>query len=229
MQLISTPFYNCSRCSFFLHERCAKLATRIERHPLHEHPLTLLPGEDVFYCDACNHLRHGFVYICEKCPNYSLDIQCCSIPEKFEHEGHQHILYLAISSKEKCYACDSKHESLGVFVCIECEFALGFECAILPLVAQHEYDTHLLKLTRSTEDCFNEYYCLICEEERKPNHWFYYCGQCDFSAHSQCELGKYPYIKFGRALPNIDHEHPITFVQKTKYSESLHVVSVRRI
>ncbi|XP_059462643.1 uncharacterized protein LOC132191567 [Corylus avellana] len=218
MQLISVPFYSCLSCNFFLHERCAKLATKIERHPLHEHPLTLLPYEDVFYCDACNHLRHGFVYICNECPNYSLDIQCFSIPEIFNHEGHQHLLYLAISSEEKCYACDSEYRSPCVFVCTECEFALGFECATLPLVARHEYDTHLLKLTSTAEDCFKEYYCLICEGKREPNHWFYYCTVCDFPAHPECVLGKYPYIKFGRALLNTDHKHPIAFVRKTEHS-----------
>jgi hypothetical protein len=47
MQLISAPFYGCPRCNFFLHDRCDKLATKIERHPLHdEHPHTLLPYED---------------------------------------------------------------------------------------------------------------------------------------------------------------------------------------
>ena len=41
---------------------------------------------------------------------------------------------------------------------------------------------------------------------------------CDFPAHRQCVLGKYPYIKFGRTYEDKNHQHPITFVRKTESS-----------
>jgi hypothetical protein len=105
-----------------------------------------------------------------------------------------------------------------IFVCYPCNFTLCFRCATLPLLASHKYDEHPLKLTYTIEDKFREYYCLICEEKRDQDHWFYYCEKCDFSAHPQCALGKYPYIKFGKTYKDEHHEHPFTFVRKTKYS-----------
>ncbi|XP_040994353.1 uncharacterized protein LOC121240897 [Juglans microcarpa x Juglans regia] len=148
-QLILDSFYKCEQCKFFLHESCAKLPKK-KRHLLHQHPLTLNSrGDCMFYCSACKHPHRGFSYKCDEC-YYNLDIQCISLPETFKHEGHQHSLFLAISSMEKCKACDSSSNSYGaffepVFVCTECDFVLGFECASLPHEAR--YDTHLLKLT----------------------------------------------------------------------------------
>lgn len=63
-----------------------------------------------------------------------------------------------------------------------------------------------------------EYYCVICEEERDPTNWFYYCANCNFAAQPHCILGNYPYINFGIAYAYENHQHPITFVEKTKFS-----------
>jgi len=68
-----------------------------------------------------------------------------------------------------------------------CNFALGLECATLPLVARHRYDDHLLRLTCSVEAPWEEYYWLICEKDRDPKNWFYYCTKCDFPTHLQCD------------------------------------------
>ncbi|XP_059446467.1 uncharacterized protein LOC132178015 [Corylus avellana] len=225
MKLISTPFYSCTQCNFFLHIRCAQLPKR-KRYQHHDHPLTLnsqgpLIG-GLFRCHACDNVRHGFTYTCDMCRcELYLDVHCCSIPETLKHEGHQHSLFLAINSNQRCHVCNcSSSEKPGIFICIECDFALGFECATLPLVARQEhYDDHLLKLTYIAEKHCGEYYCLICEKERYPNHWFYYCAICDFSAHSECVLGKYPYVKFGSTfMVKNDHQHPLTFVPKTESS-----------
>ncbi|XP_040992829.1 uncharacterized protein LOC121239619 [Juglans microcarpa x Juglans regia] len=231
MQLISgSIFYTCATCSgkcnIFIHDTCGNLP-RKKRHLLHRHPLTLYSFANkyihggTFICRACKHLRHGYRYRCDEC-YYDLDIQCSSIPNIIKHEGHQHSLRLARRPfDEKCNGCDSAKNTIGKFVCIEskCNFALGFECAILPVVVKYdEYDRHLLKLTYSVEDDSGEYYCFICEKERNPKQWFYYCRECDFAAHTHCILGKYPYIKCGFTFVDTCHQHPLTFVRKTQFS-----------
>jgi len=201
--IIFVPFYGCVQCNYFLHNRCAKvLPPTIKRGLFHRHRLTLISKKDpdsnayrrLFYCDACGNLRHGFTYKCEECGNWNYDVQCCLIPEILKHEGHQHLIFLALRpSYETCNGCGEKH--LG-FVCTDCDkFALCIRCATLPLVARHQHDIHLLKLSYTREDDSGEYYCLICEKERNhPDHWFYYCVKCDFSAHRQCVLGENQYI-----------------------------------
>jgi hypothetical protein len=242
--IIATPFYGCAQCNFFLHYRCAKLPLTIKRGLFHEHPLTLL-SQDVnkcellwsktygrlscnsyglFWCESCGRNHQGFVYRCDECAeseriHYKLDVQCCLIPEILGHKGHEHSLYLVIrSASEICNGCGIE----GVnFRCTHCvEFTLCFRCATLPLVARYEYHTHLLKLSYTREDDSDkEYYCLICEEERDhPDHWFYSCVKCKFTAHFRCVLGENPCINYGRTFIDKDHEHPLTIVQKTKHS-----------
>jgi hypothetical protein len=191
--IISAPFYSCVQCQFFFHIRCAELPTTIEQHRLaHYCTLTLLRRahtmSGVFFCSVCFRQRRGFAYSISHELLWFLDIQCSSIPETLEHEGHQHLFCLALDPQNrKCKACTRDNEKY-VFVCTSCDFILGIRCANLPLVAKHKYDTHLLKLTYAIENDSGEYYCLICEEERDKEHWFYYCKECKFPVHPECVL-----------------------------------------
>jgi hypothetical protein len=232
MQSISAPFYSCEQCHYFLHSTCARLPLK-KRHPIHRHKLTLSATGDftggLSSCNACRRLSHGFAYVCHhlNC-GYNMDIRCCSIPKIFKHEGHRHPLSFAKSSAEMCNACDSSERRLGtnganyygaVFVCNECVFAMDFECATLPLKVKCEYDPHHLSLTYTVENDSEEYYCLICEEERNTNHWFYYCVECNFAAHPRCAIGPYPYIKYETNFTQEDgHQHPFNFSWRTKNS-----------
>jgi hypothetical protein len=222
MQLIiSAPFYSCQKCNYFLHSACARLPLK-KRHPKHPHLLTLstMGGYigGLLLCRACGRRSHGFAYKCHEC-SYGIDIRCSMIPKTFRHEAHQHSLFHAVTSDEKCNACDrSVNYSSGIFVCTKCNFALGFECATLPLKAKYEYDPHPLSLTCVAQNDSEEYYCLICEEERNPNHWFYCCVECNFAAHPQCVVGRHPYIKYGRDFTWGNHQHPLNFVRRTKDS-----------
>jgi hypothetical protein len=221
--IISNPFYGCAQCNFFLHYRCTKLPASIKRELFHRHPLTLhsrdVSASGLFWCDACKRTHNGFVYRCDECKVCKFGVQCCLIPEIVEHEGHQHSLsMLGIESFEICNGCGEKSVN---FKCTHCnEFTLCFRCVTLPLVARYEYHTHLLKLSYTREDDTDEeYYCLICEEERdNPDHWFYSCVKCKFSVHSRCVLGENPCINYGRTFTDEDHKHPLTIVQKTKDS-----------
>ncbi|MBA0577810.1 hypothetical protein Golob_006948, partial [Gossypium lobatum] len=54
-------------------------------------------------------------------------------------------------------------------------------------------------------------------KERDPKNWFYYCETCDTSAHVDCVLGEYPFIKLGSIYNEGEHPHPLTFVKKFLY------------
>ena len=79
VRVILPPFYSCVKCSFFLHEFCANLPKK-KRHPLHQHPLSLLPMKPSkdFRCYACHRRCNGFTYWCETC-RFRLDVQCSMI------------------------------------------------------------------------------------------------------------------------------------------------------
>ncbi|XP_030958351.1 uncharacterized protein LOC115980215, partial [Quercus lobata] len=197
VRAILPPFYSCVNCSFFLHESCAKLPQK-KKHPLHQHPLTLLPTSpyrsEIFWCDACWRECNGFNYGCETC-DFSLDVQCSLISDILTHPGHEHRLILSsIASKQNCSCCDSK--IYPIFRCTTCEFALDFRCATLPHTTRYGQHDHPFALCYTAEDDSNEYYCDICEEERDSKHWFYYCTDCSYPAHPNCILGEYPNYMF---------------------------------
>uniref|UniRef100_A0A7N2L4J2 DC1 domain-containing protein n=1 Tax=Quercus lobata TaxID=97700 RepID=A0A7N2L4J2_QUELO len=195
---IFPPFYSCVKCSFFLHDSCANLPKE-KRHPLHQHPLTLFPkppyGNKDFRCWTCERDGNGFNYSCVPC-RFTLDIPCSLISDILTHPGHEHRLILSsIESRQNCSCCDSNIYPL--FRCTTCAFALDFKCATLPYTARYGQHEHAFTLSYTAEDDSGEYYCDICEEERVPKHWFYYCIDCSYPAHPKCILGKYPNYKFG--------------------------------
>ncbi|KAL4637054.1 hypothetical protein ACB092_03G053000 [Castanea dentata] len=226
---ISPPFYSCVKCSFFLHESCANLPKK-KRHPLHQHPLTLFPKapyrEKDFWCDAqhpltlfpkapyrkkdfwcyaCKRDGNGFHYSCEPC-GFSLDIPCSLISDILTHPGHEHRLILSsIESEQNCSCCDSN--TYPIFRCTTCAFAMDFKCATLPHTTRYGQHEHAFTLSYTAEDDSGEYYCDICEEERVPKHWFYYCVDCSYPAHPKCILEKYPNYKFGGAYTFDYHPH----------------------
>ncbi|XP_059438984.1 uncharacterized protein LOC132171629 [Corylus avellana] len=214
---IYPPFYTCSPCRFFLHKSCVELS-RKKSHPLHGHPLILLPkapySGECFSCNACQRKCNGFVYHCDKC-QFDLDVQCSLMPDIFKHEGHEHQLILdSASNSEECSSCDSKGI---VFRCAHCVFSLNFKCATLPRTTKYRPHEQSFTLCYKGEDaCDGEYYCDICEEPRNLKYWFYYCGDLEFPAHPDCILGEKPLTKFGKTYMFDTHEHPLTFVDKSK-------------
>ncbi|PPD98366.1 hypothetical protein GOBAR_DD04615 [Gossypium barbadense] len=59
----------------------------------------------------------------------------------------------------------------------------------------------------------SQHYCDLCEKEREPNRWFYYCADCDNSLHLNCAVGDLPYVKLGSKMNNYSHKHPFTVVK----------------
>ena len=200
VQGISPPFYSCVNCSFFLHESCAKLPKK-KRHPLHQHLLTLFPkSPNTFWCDACWRECNGFKYSCQTCYNFKLDVSCSLISDSLTHHGHEHRLLLSsFHFKLKCSCCGfenySRYRIYPMFRCTTCEFALDFKCATQPQTARYKQHEHPFTLCYTAENDSGEYYCDICEVERNPKHWFYYCLNCEYPVHPKCILGNNPNIK----------------------------------
>ncbi|KAG6702130.1 hypothetical protein I3842_07G018900 [Carya illinoinensis] len=216
---IFTPYYACAQCRFFLHKSCVELKPRI-RHVLHEHSLLLLPwtthDSGCFGCDACGRDCNGFTYNCEEC-KFNLDVQCISLQYKFTHGSHEHQLIFSRSQDDrKCNNCDSKKI---LFWCENGEFALDYKCLTLPHSVWYEQHEHPFTLCYAPKDDSGEYYCDICEKERDPWCWFYYCADCLYPAHLECILGEFPNIKFGKTRTIDNHQHPLALAIVSKTSD----------
>ncbi|TYJ41969.1 hypothetical protein E1A91_A03G056500v1 [Gossypium mustelinum] len=221
MRPISTPFYSCEQCKFFLHKECAELS-RKKRHPFHKHALMLKKSNTSVYplCSSCRRLYHGFSYKCDdKGCAFECDIRCILLSDTLEHPSHEHSLFLVHNFSTSCNACRRENYYLSAIAyrCTKrCDFILDLHCATLPLTAWYKYDRHLLTLACSDDSDPSQHYCDLCEHERDPNDWFYYCAECDNTLHSKCALGDLPFLKIGSNLYEYffhNHPHPFTIVK----------------
>uniref|UniRef100_A0A2K1R6B9 Phorbol-ester/DAG-type domain-containing protein n=1 Tax=Populus trichocarpa TaxID=3694 RepID=A0A2K1R6B9_POPTR len=204
-------------------------------HFSHQHNLILIDKvDDDLKCEGC------MLPISTPFYRLSIDVRCFkSLKDSFKHGGHEHPLYLPADRKNilrcsniggswpppllaadgenipHCSGCCVSEESKVFFKCVVCDFKLGMKCATLPYKARHEYDDHPLFLTYINANDYQPS-CIICEKDRDPKLWFYRCEECDFDAHPECALGKYPYVKPGGVHTYPKHPHPIALVDKTE-------------
>ncbi|XVF65489.1 hypothetical protein PTKIN_Ptkin09bG0253600 [Pterospermum kingtungense] len=216
---ISTSFYYCSRCDFFLHKACAEFPKKkhLWFHPC-QNPL-ILKLYNFFVCRICGYLSNGFGYGCNECDG-DICFRCVIAlsPGALTCPGHEHPLFFYKRYIGQCSVCGA--DVRGALRCKDCNFGLCQICFSLPTTAQHKCDKHLLELTYHDDNSYSEcHYCDICEEPRDPNLWFYHCATCDTSAHINCVLERYPYIKLGELFifKKGDHPHPLAFVKKMCY------------
>ncbi|KAG8490311.1 hypothetical protein CXB51_016089 [Gossypium anomalum] len=210
MLSISTLFYYCLECPFFLHKTCAELR-KIKRHWFRQWNATL-DFEGCLDCDFCSQHCSGFFY---RIKGWQICIRCAKVADIIECEGHQHFLFYDFKCKEKCNGCGNKCR-YGAFRCGECRFALDFGCLTLPYSAFHKIDEHMLNLTY--HDDREQSYFDICEQERDPRLWYYSCSNCDTSAHTECVLGQFPFLKDGSKFSyyNHKHQHDLKFFRKAE-------------
>ncbi|MBA0681325.1 hypothetical protein Goari_023140 [Gossypium aridum] len=200
-------------------------ATKIE-HFLHIHNLMLSPvvGKNENGCDGCLLPISGPFYSCSFC-DFFLHKACAELPKMKNVWHHLCQKPLALISDRvfrdyngKCNACG--YTTRAAFRCKVCNFVLHLGCFSLPITVLHKCDEHILSLTDYDDNNYLEHhYCDICEESRDPNCWFYHCAKCDTSAHVDCVLGKYPFVKF-QIIRNVryhPHPHPLTIVKKMYY------------
>ncbi|OMO66519.1 Zinc finger, PHD-type [Corchorus capsularis] len=223
MRLISsTHFYNCKKCSFFLHKSCAELP-RVYGHPIHKHLLKLEKSEETFLCTACDRLHDGFMYTCdhEDCRYlrgrlcFKLDIQCSLLPDSLRHPSHEHRLFLSLDDhRGDCRGCPEKGISPAYRCTKRCDFAVDVRCLTLPETAKYKYDRHPLTLAYYDKSDPKQIYCDVWEEERDSSNWFYHCARCDNSLHQECALGQLPFIQIGSTCKLYRHKHGhFTFVE----------------
>ncbi|MFQ6655647.1 hypothetical protein Gotur_026114 [Gossypium turneri] len=122
-------------------------------------------------------------------------LRCAKVADIIECEGHQHFLFFYFKYREKCNGCGNMHW-LGAFRCGKCIFTLDFGCLTLPHSALHKIDEHKLKLTY--HDDKEQSYCDICEQYRDTSLWYYSCSIV--SAHPECVLGQFPFLKDGSIM-----------------------------
>ncbi|XVF82994.1 hypothetical protein PTKIN_Ptkin16aG0097200 [Pterospermum kingtungense] len=201
-------YYYCSQCDFILHKTCAELPRRKLLWFRHQ-SLTTLNLRQIFECWQCGRLCSGFFYKSDS-SWYKFCVRCATISHTLKYEGHQHPLFFDFKFRGKCDACGGTCGH-GAYICKACtDFALHFKCITLPRAIRHKSDEHIFNLAfHEQKDDSEQYYCDICEKKRDPNLWFYYCAICDNSAHPQCALGKYPFIKMkiGTIFPRWYHPH----------------------
>ncbi|KAE8654395.1 Pentatricopeptide repeat superfamily protein [Hibiscus syriacus] len=222
MRPIATHFYSCHQCKFFLHKDCAELP-RVKRHPFHKHVLTLTnsslsPVDGYSICYGCSRPYNGFSYRCyneEGKSHFNWDIRCISLSDTLEHPCHEHSLFLAHNFPTKCSGCHSEiSRDCIAYRCMKrCDFTLDIRCVALPLTTWYKYDRHPLTLTYSDDSSPSQHYCDLCENERNPDDWFYYCADCDNSLHSICTLGHPQFMKLGSEVKSARHPHPLTVVK----------------
>ncbi|OMO96988.1 Zinc finger, PHD-type [Corchorus olitorius] len=226
--LITTPFYHCLQCDFFLHKSCAELQRKKrvffaedQEGPFH------LTSYDIFLCSYCESLCSGFAYQCQKNSFVVSCIRCSEVSlMPYTSPGHKHPLFCyrpsGFSKRHgygPCNACGGTTDLGAIYRCKVCNFNLHYPCVFLPQVVRHRCDEYRLKLTYHEENDYSEYlYCDICEEKRDPNNWFYHCATCDTSAHLVCILKDLPFVKRGSRLFN-ERIHPQTlvFMQREAY------------
>ncbi|KAG4164297.1 hypothetical protein ERO13_A13G005900v2 [Gossypium hirsutum] len=223
--LISAKFYHCSRCDFFLHKSCAELP-KMKLFSVHICRETeffsgskpfILTSNCMFKCGLCRYLSNGFFYKCNEC-GMDLCLRCLdlSLLDAVKIPGHKHPLHAYYDYEGQCCACGTDIE--GAYRCKDCNFELCLFCIMRPTKVSHKCDDHPLTLTYDKINDYVKYhYCDICEEKMDPKYWYYHCETYDTSAHVNCVLGKYPFIKLGSTYNEGNHQHPLTFVKKIHY------------
>ncbi|XVE61175.1 hypothetical protein DITRI_Ditri06bG0018500 [Diplodiscus trichospermus] len=254
-KLLSGLSYGClsDRCrnrEVFFHESClTNMPIAISQqhfHLSHLLRLYLTQREEEHKCNGCKEqclILEGR-YSCQNC-EFNLHVCCATFQPSLKYELHNHDLtYFRIKGYKGNLRCKICHEKIphedgsneGVFyACVQCDFYLHLHC-LVPFKTKHEYHRHELILTNSViEDYSDEYYCDICEEERKPRHHVYYCNKCSFVTHIECALNKLVDAKLDHMklmkrketnlknlkIDHFDHEHSLTFYEVIEQNERL--------
>ncbi|GLU00069.1 hypothetical protein SLE2022_174630 [Rubroshorea leprosula] len=246
-QPISTQFYACVDCKFFLHKSCSELPLNIT-HPFHDnHPLTLLAKAPASAsCNFCGKfLVTQLVYHCSSC-KFDLDIKCALLPEflngdfpKFDHHIHvEHPLFfiknlsheVELGCFRHCSVClEQLSSDSSFYTCPACELFLHKSCSEteLPLNINHPFhEKHTLTLTLFKGDTV--VFCQFCRSEpffgsSYSAGLFYHCSSCHFDLDIKCAflpqflIGNFP--KRDHHYSNVD-EHPLFFIQKDLISSN---------
>ncbi|CAA7033845.1 unnamed protein product [Microthlaspi erraticum] len=134
-----TRCYGCTTCGDFdVHLDCAKNPPPlvVDQTKIHKHPLTLLPREVSFICNACGTKGKASPYVCLSCC-FMIHIDCINLPRviRINHHPHRvsHTLSLPSDLKLNCQVCHKGIDSrYGAYSCLECPtFHVHVGCATI--------------------------------------------------------------------------------------------------
>ncbi|KAL4271362.1 hypothetical protein GQ457_13G026140 [Hibiscus cannabinus] len=154
---------------------------------LHQHHLVYDEYEkQEACCDQCNLHIDGWAFTCETC-KFWLHKSCAvkQLPLEISHPLHsQHLLKLVYEESNDsvhffCKGCSGLTRRC-LYRCRDCNFNLDLICASsTTITTSHSY---------REIDYSDQYYCDVCEEERKVGDPVYCCNKCTFVAHIGCAL-----------------------------------------
>ncbi|GLT41189.1 hypothetical protein SLA2020_152720 [Shorea laevis] len=196
---MSSPFYCCPNCRFYLHKKCAELSPEITHHTHQKHPLLLLakaPLHDDMYYD-------GFVYYCSIC-EFGIPIRYT-----FVHEHQLEVVEETStdeSAKASCSRCKEPVLDSSSSSCSKCRFFIHEKCVELPLEVSHPF--HLQHPLILYNDIWRK--CNVCLE---GNEFSYQCTSCKFNLDIRCAM--HPQFVAGdlQKLQHFSHDHPLIFVE----------------
>ncbi|XP_050272553.1 uncharacterized protein LOC126715792 isoform X2 [Quercus robur] len=185
----------CGKCSFLLHNSCAKLPRELQL-PIHDkHPLVLQitkNDEGTYKCNYCNLVCKHFFYHCPLC-KFVLDVKCASsLQSILEVEIHDHPLALFQGSISfTCNFCGKKGQDKPC-QCALCGIWFHHKCAFLPHMVKHMRHKHPLNLTKLLKtDQSEDRLCQFCVKKLETNYGIYYCSSCDYVVHLDCAIDNF--------------------------------------
>ncbi|XP_059428441.1 protein VACUOLELESS GAMETOPHYTES-like [Corylus avellana] len=183
-------------------------------------------GKEQVVCTECNESAVvGPTLKCKTC-QYLCHVSCFDESTIKFHFGHRHDDQLIFTEELKnedgkegvvCMACGEQVDGPG-YKCStsECNFQLHKSCAMLPRQKCHpSHPNHILILMPSRQYSST---CNACDARRRKDLDHMLQPEKSVDVMEMIKPGKYPYIKFGRSYKSEKHEHPLTFVRKTKDS-----------
>ncbi|KAI3780234.1 hypothetical protein L2E82_10205 [Cichorium intybus] len=137
--------YTCTPCSFFLHASCSKFPELITRN---SHPLSLLPTNGVFRCNACNQNVAQFGYRCQTSCDFNFHV-LCAFPSRVTHPFHPEPLTRTFSyacCENWGFSCAVCGHTSGpdqwLYRCVLCNFNVHLHCATYNLPAPPPTQNH---------------------------------------------------------------------------------------
>ncbi|XWS59282.1 hypothetical protein CRYUN_Cryun08bG0108000 [Craigia yunnanensis] len=186
------PIYSGADCLFYINKKCAELPPKIT-HPSHRnHPLVLLINapshQEMCSCHLCkNHIK-GFIYHCSLC-EFGLKIKPI-FSSQIETGSHEHPFNRV--SKPMSFICDAcvTGGDCIPYICNTCNLAVHKDCISLPKIIKTSRHAHPIShvyflLENELERRWD---CRICYNEVNVEYGSYYCSDCNYLVHVNCEL-----------------------------------------
>uniref|UniRef100_A0A7N2LFM6 Phorbol-ester/DAG-type domain-containing protein n=1 Tax=Quercus lobata TaxID=97700 RepID=A0A7N2LFM6_QUELO len=236
----SSPFYNCSKSSVYLHKSCSVNLIKHYRdykhilNTFHNHPLEIVyygkeaPG--VVCCTLCRKCCFGPTYVCFLC-KFFLHQSCLELLGTntiSQNCFHKHPL-LIVDNKvndstsyffmnndfPSCSACGEPCFEKS-FACLKCKFLIHELCLELPHEIQHFFHPCPLSLQHETTN----FTCRACEKSHSL--FAYHCNRCHFFLDVKCALMFTENFEGENYILSYCHRHPLILCNKERND---HVVS----